>query len=88
MTWLEVSFRYGKPPGETEIRNFNHIREVYGIWRLSFSERERLITVEYDASRLTTDDVAALLRSAGVDVIEKLEPVAPIPRAEPERKAA
>ncbi len=72
MTMLEVSFRYGLAPGEREMSALDRVREVYGIRRIRFNESEHVITVEYDASRLNADTVAALLRGTGMDVKEKL----------------
>ena len=72
MTQLEVRFRYGSTPGEREMRAIDNVRDVYGIRRVTFDEKERVIRVEFDASRLKEPTVAALLRRAGVDVREKL----------------
>jgi hypothetical protein len=72
MTQLEVRFRYGSTPGEKEMRALDALRDVYGIRRISFDEKERMVRVEFDASRLKEPAVAALLRRAGVDVCEKL----------------
>ena len=72
MTQLEVRFRYGAAPGEAELRALDAMRDVYGIRRVSFDEKERTIRVEYDASRLKEPTVAALLRRAGIDLREKL----------------
>ena len=72
MTQLEVSFRYGAVPGEREMRALDSVRDVYGIRRLSFDRPERIIRVEYDASRLKEPAVASLLRSAGIDLREKI----------------
>lgn len=72
MTPLDVCFRYGTPPGERELRALSAVREVYGIRRILFDEPKHTITVEYDASRLTDANVAALLRGAGLDLREKL----------------
>lgn len=72
MTQLEVCFRYGSTPGEKEMRGLDTLRDVYGIRRVSFEEKERIIRVEFDASRLKEPAVAALLRRAGIDVLEKL----------------
>ena len=44
------------------------VREVYGVRKLFFDERERVVKVEYDASRLVESDIAALLRGAGLDI--------------------
>jgi hypothetical protein len=73
MTALDVVFRYGSPPGESEMRALNRMREVYGIRRMVVDEKQQTIRIEYDASRLTEGIVAGLLRRAGVDVREKVE---------------
>jgi hypothetical protein len=72
MTQLEVRFRYGATPGEKQMRGLDTVRDVYGIRRLSFDEKKRIIHVEFDASRLKEPAVAALLRRAGIDLLEKL----------------
>ena len=72
MTQLEVCFRYGTMPGDKEMSALDTLRDVYGIRRITFNEKERSIRVEFDASRLKEPTVAALLRRAGVDVQEKL----------------
>ncbi len=72
MTYLEVAYRYQTPPGEKELRAIDSVREVYGIQRIQFTETERTVRVLFDASRLTEDAVASLLRQAGIDLQEKL----------------
>jgi hypothetical protein len=72
MTYLEVVFRYGSAPGDNELRAIDSMREVYGVRRVLFDQKERTVRVEFDASRLTQDAVAKLLRQAGVDVREPL----------------
>jgi copper chaperone CopZ len=72
MTYLDVLFRYGATPGETELRAIDGMREVYGVRRVQFNERERTVRVEFDASRLKADVIAKLLRQAGVDVREQI----------------
>jgi hypothetical protein len=72
MTYLDVVFRYGAAPGENALRAIDGMREVYGVRRVQFNERERTVRVEFDASRLKTEAVARLLRQAGVDVREPL----------------
>lgn len=70
MTYLEVVFRYGAAPGETELRAIDGMREVYGIRRVQFNDKESTVKVEFDASRLKADTVAKLLRQAGIAVGE------------------
>lgn len=72
MTCLEVVYRYASPPGEQVMRALDTVREVYGIRRLRFNEKECTVRVEFDASRLGADAVAKLLRQAGLDLTEKL----------------
>jgi hypothetical protein len=72
MTQLEVRYRYGAVPGEAEMRALDTMRDVYGIRRVVFEESERIIRIEFDASRLKEPTVAALLRRAGFDLKEKL----------------
>jgi hypothetical protein len=72
MTYLEVAYRYQTPPGEAELRAIDSVREVYGIQRVQFNEKERTVHVLFDASRLKGDAVVKLLREAGIDVQEPL----------------
>ena len=72
MTTLEVAFRYGAMPGEREMRAIDGVREVYGIRKISFNEKDRTVRIEFDASRLKEDAVAKLLREAGIDLRERL----------------
>ena len=72
MTSLDVAFRYGRQPGPEELRAIDSLREVYGIRSVKFNEKETSVRVEFDASRMNEDTVAGLLRSAGVDLKDKL----------------
>jgi len=73
MTYLDVSFRYDKAPTTPTMRAIDSLREVYGIRHIQFNEAERTLRVEYDASRLKEETVAALLRRTGLDLGTKLE---------------
>lgn len=72
MTSVEVVFSYSSVPNETVMRALDDVREVYGIRRISFQEKDRTMRVEYDATRLNESNVASLLRRAGVDVVGKI----------------
>jgi hypothetical protein len=72
MTQLEVAYRYDSRPGEKTMRALAGMREVYGIRRITFDEKERVVRVEFDASRMKEPVIAGLLRGAGVDIGEKL----------------
>ena len=72
MTAVDVCFRYGTPPGDSEMRAIDRLWEVYGIRRIAFDEAQHTISVEYDATRLNEATVHSLLRRAGVDVREQV----------------
>jgi len=72
MTQMEVAYRYVTPPAETTSRALDAMREVYGIRRITFNPNEKIVRVEFDASRLKEPVVAGLLRRAGIDVGERL----------------
>jgi hypothetical protein len=73
MTSVDVVFKYLYAPTEGVMRAMDNVREVYGIRRIRFSEAEQTVRVEYDATRLNQDSVAALLRRTGLELGEKLE---------------
>ena len=70
MTQLDVLYRYGTPPSERAVMAISKVRDVYGVRRLEFSEAEKTVRVEYDASRLTGAVIHQLLRRAGLDIVE------------------
>ena len=72
MTYLEATFRYQTNPGENELRAIDTVREVYGIQRIQFNEKERTVRVTYDASRLKADAVVKLLRQADIDIQDQI----------------
>jgi acetolactate synthase small subunit len=72
MTYLEVVFPYSSIPGERELSAIDSMREVYGVRRVDFNEKERTVRVEFDASRLKQDAIAKLLRQAGIDLREPI----------------
>ena len=72
MTTMEVSYRYHNSPSEAVMRAIDNVREVYGIRKVRFNEKEQMVRVEYDASRFKEPVVANLLRRAGLDVRDKL----------------
>lgn len=72
MTYLEAAYRYQSPPGEAELRAIDTVREVYGIQRIRFNEKERTVRVLFDASRMKSETVVKLLRQAGIDVQDQL----------------
>jgi hypothetical protein len=72
MTPLEVAYRYNSSPSEATARALDSLREVYGVRRISFNEKERVIRVEFDASRFKEPVLAGLLRRTGLELGERL----------------
>lgn len=72
MTALDVVFRLSRRAGAPEMQALYRVREVYGIRKITFEEDGLAMRVEYDASRLCENTVAALLRRAGLDVCERV----------------
>ena len=72
MTQLEVAYRYVAPPTEAIMRAMDNMREVYGIRRIAFNEAERIIRIEFDASRFKEPVIAGLLRRTGLDLGDQL----------------
>jgi copper chaperone CopZ len=68
MTLMEVTFPYRVPPGALQMTALGCVREVYGVRRVCFDEAKQTVKVEYDISRLAEDDIAGLLRGAGLDI--------------------
>lgn len=75
MTQLEVLYLYGAAPGEAEMRAIDNLREVYGIRKVTFAEKDKTVRVEFDASRLKEPVIAGLLRRAGIDLGERIAQV-------------
>jgi hypothetical protein len=69
---MEVSYRYVNPLNESVMRALDSVREIYGIRKLKLNEKDGIVRVEYDASRLKEPVVASLLRKAGLAIEEKL----------------
>lgn len=68
MTQLEVRYHYQADLRAAEMRALNAIREVYGIRKIVLDEKQKMVRVEYDASRLKEAAIAGLLRRAGMDL--------------------
>jgi len=72
MTQFEAAYRFAGVIGENQMRALDELREVYGVRRIALNEKERIVRVEFDASRLKEPAIASLLRQAGVDITERL----------------
>lgn len=66
MSKVEIQVPLDRPLDRAVLERIDAARGIYGILRLEPADGR--VVVEYDASRLTEDDVEAALRKAGVPV--------------------
>jgi hypothetical protein len=82
MTTVDVLYRYGIAPAESAMIALNGLREVYGIRRIDFSEAEKTVRIEYDATRLNEPTIRGLLARTGLNIVETVSTLPPQPTAE------
>lgn len=69
MTKVQIRFRLEKPPDERMMEQIAAAHSIYGIMRVQpLLPALEEIVVDYDASRLKTEDVGAALRRGGLPV--------------------
>ena len=68
MTKVEIAFELERPLDAAASDRIAAAHSVYGMLRIAPGPGSGRLTVEYDASRLTADDVEATLRRAGLPV--------------------
>ena len=70
MTKVQIRFRLEKPPDERMMEQIAATHSIYGIMRVQpvLPSLEEIV-VDYDASRLKTEDVGAALKRGGLPVL-------------------
>jgi len=58
------------------------VHKVYGIRRIGLNEDEKIVRVEFDATRLDRKTIQKLLRHAGIAVVEEVSLLPPQPAPE------
>jgi len=66
MTKTRIRFRLERPLDEQTMPRIASAHSIYGIMRVQPTGQE--LVVDYDASRLRTADVGAVLKSRGIPV--------------------
>ena len=66
MTKVQIRFRLERPLEEPAMSRIASTHSIYGILRVQALTGE--IVVDYDASRLRTEDVGAALKRSGIPV--------------------
>ena len=69
MTKVQIRFRLERPPDDRTMEQISAAHSIYGIMRIQplLPSLEEIV-VDYDASRLKTEDVGAVLRRRGIPV--------------------
>ena len=70
MTKVQQSFALTAPLDEACWNRIAEIYKIYGILRVVVEPDGRKLTVEYDATRFSPKEVAALLAQAGIPVAQ------------------
>ena len=68
MTKVTLHYDLDRPLGDEDFEQIEALRATYGMMRLQLAPSLDKITVDYDASRLTRDDVEAVLMQHGVPI--------------------
>jgi len=68
MTKVQIRFRLEGPLEERMMPRIASAHAIFGIMRVQVASSASEIVVDYDASRLRTEDVGAALKRAGIPV--------------------
>lgn len=68
MTKTQIRFRLERPLSEELMPLVADAHSIYGIMRVQVAPSSHEIIVDYDASRLRTEDVGAALKRGGIPV--------------------
>jgi hypothetical protein len=68
MTKVQIRFRLERPLDDQMIPRIASAHSIYGIMRVQAAEASNEIIVDYDASRLETEDVGTALKQRGIPV--------------------
>jgi len=68
MTKVQIRFRLERPLDEQTMPRIASAHSIYGIMRLQVEPSGQELVVDYDASRLRTEDVGAVLKGRGIPV--------------------
>lgn len=68
MTKLQIRFVLESPLTETQLARLSDVHAIYGLLRAVPEESLAGVMVEYDASRVSAEEVEAALHRAGIPV--------------------
>lgn len=66
MTTMDIAFAYAGSPSDDQLQALARLSDVYGIRKLRIDEAAHTLAIEYDATRMDSARVEALVRSCGL----------------------
>lgn len=76
MTLTEATFELQAPLTDEQMRRLGAFANTYGLRRFRVDETKKLLTMEYDASRLKESQVTQVLGQARIFVLQRVDPFA------------
>jgi len=76
MTFMEATFELQSPLTEQQMRQLGEFANTYGLRRFRVDGTQKLLTFEYDASRLKESQVAHVLGQVRIRVLRRVDPFA------------
>ena len=71
MTKIQLPFALAAPLGQTQLNGISELYGTYGILRIGVDPGGAGVTVEYDATRFSREDVQAALARAGFPLVRR-----------------
>jgi hypothetical protein len=72
MTLVEITYELQSPLTEPQLRRLGEFANTYGLRRFRVDGSKKLLSFEYDASRLRETQVAHVLGQASIPVTRKV----------------
>lgn len=72
VTLVEITYELQSPLKPEQLRTLGEFANTYGLRRFHVNEEKRLLSFEYDASRLKETEVTHLLRQARIPVVGRV----------------
>jgi hypothetical protein len=76
MTFLEVTFELQAALTSAQLTKLGAFAHTYGLRKFHVDETKRLLTFEFDASRLRASQIAHVLGQARIGVLRRVDPLA------------
>jgi hypothetical protein len=72
MTLLEITYELQSPLTDTQLRRLGEFANTYGLRRFRVDDSRKMLSFEYDASRLRETQVVHVLGQASIPVTRKV----------------